>query len=173
VDGLDVYVGQVLVDVPYRDEWFGTERTLQFYYSQVNPAEDKTNWGIPTDEDVVRMGIAGVESFSDLKDYVLQKINENDEITSFMIIGDAVMEQVVANAAFEKIDQDVILTCEGIYTDYLEKMLARYNEIGEIPVVQKDDCSAYKVLAAMAIAKETGMDMDGFDYEKVLEYFVR
>ena len=171
-DGLDVYVGEVPVSIPYRDEGSGTEWTLRYYYSQINPTEDRTNWVIPTDEDVARMGIPGVMSFSELKDYVLQKLNENDDITAFMMIADAFMEQVAANSAFQKIPEDVIRACEGIYKAYLEKMLLRYNEIGEIPVLQMDGSSAYKVLAAMAIAKETGMDMDTFDYEKVLRYLI-
>jgi hypothetical protein len=172
VDGLDVYVGEMLVSIPYSDEGFGTEQTLQYYYSQMNPSVDRTDWEIPADEDVARMGIPGIMSFSDLKDYVVQKINENDEITSFMLIGDAIMEQVVADSSFKKIPEDVIWTCEDIYTNYLQGMSAQYNEIGDIPVMQKGKNCAYKILAAMAIAEETGIGMDVFDYEKVLKYLV-
>jgi len=172
VDGLDLYVGEVSVNIPYRDEGFGTEWTLQYYYSQTNPTEDKAGWVIPTDEAVTKMGIPGISSFRELKDYVLQKVNENDEITSFMLIGDAVMEQIVAGSTFEKLPENAALAWEGIYTDYLEKMLARCNKIGVLPSVQKGEDSARKVLAAMAIAQETGMGTDSFDYEEILKYLI-
>ncbi len=171
-DGLDLYVGDVVVDVPYRDEGFGTDWTLQFYYSQVNPSEEEANRVIPADEEVAQLGIPGVTSYFELKDYVVDKVNKNDEITSFILIGDAIMEQVVANSRFDEIPENVLLFCEEIYSDYLEKMLAHYNEIGVIPTMQKDENSARKVLAAMAIAKEVGIGTDAFDYEEVLKYLV-
>ncbi len=171
-DGLDLLVGEVSVSLPYRDESFGTEWTLRYYYSLADPDEDKANWVIPADDDVARLGIPEIHSFSELKDYVLQKVNENDEITSFMLIGDAFMDQVIANSSFKEIPDDVTLACEVVYTDYLEAMLARYNDIGEIPVMPNGGNSAYKVLAAMAIAKENGINMDAFDYEEVMSSLV-
>ena len=171
-DGLDLLVGEVSVSLPYRDESFGTEWTLRYYYSLTDPDEDKASWVIPADDDVARLGIPEIHSFSELKDYVLQKVNDNDEITSFVLIGDAFMDQVIANSSFKEIPDGVTMACEVVYTDYLESMLACYNDIGEIPAIPNGGNSAYKVLAAMAIAKENGIGMDAFDYEEVLSSLV-
>jgi len=171
-DGLSMIVGDMFVDVPYRDETSVTEWTLKYYYSQVNPEEDKVNWAIPEDEAVAKLAIDGVNSFRDLKDYVGQKLNENDEIITFMYIGDALMEQIAAKSTYKQIPEEVIFACEDIFTVYLEDMLARFHKIGETPDLQRDENSAHKVLAAMAIAQEAGICADRFDYEEVLKAFV-
>ena len=171
IAGLDVSVGGKFVGIPYRDEESATQWTLEYYYSQKNQGEDSAEWEIPTDEEVAEMGIVGVSAFYELKNYVGSKLIENDDITSFMMIGDAVMEQIVKNSTYEEIPKEVSIHCESIYTDYLERMKSRYNEIGEIPVMQEDDDAVRKVLAAMAIAQDVGFDMEEFDYEEILKIF--
>lgn len=172
VCGLDVYVNERYVDIPYRDEGSGTELTIQYYYAQVNPDEPKANWVNPSDEEIAEMGIPDVLTWNDLKNYVLDKVNENDEITSFMRVGDAVMEEIIESSTYEEIPEEVISNCESIYEDYLEEMKTHYNEIGEIPVMEEGENSARKVLAAMAIAEEAGFDKDEFSYEEILKYLL-
>ncbi len=170
--GLEVYVGDRYVDIPYRDEECGSELTLQYYYTQVNPDEPKANWVDPSDEEIAGMGIPEVSTWNDLKNYVCDKVNENDEITIFMRVGDAIMEEIVEESVYEEIPEEVTIRCESIYAAYLEEMDSRYNEMKDVSFMQEDENSTKKVLAAMAIAQEAGIDKDGFDYEEVLKYLM-
>ena len=163
-DGMDAYVDGRMAAVPYCDETSATELTIQYYNLQVNPGTPKENWTKPSDEDIVKMGIPEVSTWNDLKNYVSDMINKNDEITSFMNVGDVVMEEIVENSTYEEIPEEVISSCESIYADYLEEMKAYYNESTEIPVMEADENSVRKVLAAMAIAEDAGFDTDEFSY---------
>ena len=171
-EGYGVYVGEVYIDIAYRDEESMNERTLQYYYSKVSPEADKTSEEYPTDEEVAKLGLPEITSFYDLQEYVCKKVFENDDVVYFTNTGDALMEQVVANSTYEDIPEDVMTDCEAIYNDYLAEMTARYTEIDGDAFLPKNENGAYKVLAAMAIAKDAGIDKDGFDYEEVLKYLI-
>lgn len=171
-DFIDVYVGDVLVSLPYSDETYMTECTLLYYYSQMSPETAEENWVDPTDDEVAQMGHPEVTTFRELKNYVSGKVNENAEIVSFMRIGDALMAQVAEASVYKEIPEAVIEDCESIYSDYLSEMKARYNEIGEsFPAVETEN-RVRKVLAAMAIAQDAGLDQEEFNYREVLEYLI-
>lgn len=167
---ISIYVGGVDIDTPYIDENTGTYLTLKYCYSPVDPGFETDDWVYPEDEDIARLGIPGVTCWTELKNYIVGKYNENNDITVFMRMGDEFMEQIVAKSTFKELPGEVIAACDRTYADYLAKMLSRYNEIGDIPQMPGSENDACKVLAAMAIAKETGMDT--FDYEEVLKYLI-
>ncbi len=171
-DFIDVYVGDVLVSLPYSDETYMTECTLRYYYAQMNPEMAEENWVDPTDDEVAQMGLPEITTFRELKNYVSGKVNENAEIVSFMRIGDAFMEQITERSVYKEIPEKVIMDCESIYSDYLSEMEAQYNEIGEsFPKEETENC-VRKVLAAMAIAQENGLGREEFSYSEVLEYLI-
>lgn len=174
-DGLDTYVGDISVDLPYYDETGMTLRTLQYFYSQKGIEVDIMDLDplvYIEDEEIVKLGIPGVTGFWELKDYVIDKVNENEGVISMMLIGDAFMETLVKRSEYEKLPEQVIADCEKIYTDYVSEMEAGCNDIGDMPdeYIEETKNVAQKVLAAMAIAKEEGLDEEGFSYSKVMKY---
>lgn len=174
-DGVGAYVGDISVDLTYRDETYMTSLTLQYFYSQKGIEVDIMDLDPLTyieDEEITKLGIPGVTELRELKDYVIGKVNENDGVIDMMLIGDAFMETLVKRSEYEKLPEQVIADCEKIYTDYVSEMEASCNDIGSMPdmYIKEAENVAQKVLAAMAFAKEEGLDEEGFSYSKVMEY---
>lgn len=174
-DGLDTYVGDISVDLPYYDETGMTLRTLHYFYSQKGIEVDIMDLDPLTyieDEEIAKLGIPGITGFWELKDYVIDKVNENGGVISMMLIGDAFMETLVKRSEYEKLPEQVITDCEKIYNDYAGEMEASCNDIGDMPdeYIEEVENVAQKVLAAMAFAKEEGLDEEGFSYSKVMKY---
>ncbi len=174
-DGLDTYVGDISVDLPYYDETGMTLRTLLYFYSQMNIEVDIMDLdplAYIEDEEIVKLGIPGVTGFWELNDYVIDKVNENDGVISMMLIADAFMETLVKRSEYEKLPEQVIADCEKIYNDYESEMQASCNDIGSMPYMYIEEAENVdqKVVAAMAFSKEKGLDEDGFSYSKVMVY---
>lgn len=175
-DGLDTYVGDIIVDLPYWDETGMTLRTLWYYYSQKGMEVDIRELDPMTyieDEEIAKLGIPGVTEFRELKDYVAEKVNENAGIQSIMSVGDAYMETLVRRSEYKSLPEQVVKDCEKIYSDYVSEMLAGCNDIGVMPYMEETENVAQKVLAAMAFAEEEGLDEEEFSYAKVMEYIYR
>lgn len=174
-DAIDAYVGDVYVYLPYYDETYMTERTIFYYYTLMNievDFEDIDSFGYIDDEEIAKLEIPGITGFRELKDFVVDKVNENGGIISMMIVGDAYMDILVKRSEYKNIPKQVIGDCEKIYSDYLSEMDARCNDIGLMPDVYIGEAEnvAEKILAAMAFAKENGLDEEGFSYAKVMKY---
>ncbi len=176
-DGLDTYVGDISVDLPYYDEMYMTLRTLQYFYSQKGIEVDIMDLDPLTyieDGEIAKLEIPGITKFGELRDYVIDKVNENEGVISMMLIGDAFMETLVKRSEYEKFPEKVIVDCEKIYNDYESEMHASCNDIGSTPdmYIEEAENVVQKVLAAMAFAKEEGLDEEKFSYSKVMEYIL-
>lgn len=125
------------------------------------------------DEEVARLNLPGITTFLELKNHVCSIVNANDGLIELMKVGDAYMNQVVAKSDYNEIPEQVIMDCEKIYNDYLSEMRAEYNDFVEFPPMEEPENPVQKVLAAMAIAHENGIDRDGFQYREVLEYVLK
>ena len=174
-DEVVAYVGDVDVDLPYYDETYLTELTIFYYYTLMNievDFYDIDSFEYIEDEEIAKLGIPGITGFRELKNFVVDKVFENGGIISMMIVGDAYMGILVNRSEYKNIPKQVIKECEKLYSDYLSEMDASCNDIGLMPDVYIGEAEnvTEKVLAAMAFAKEKGLDDEGFSYAKVMKY---
>ena len=174
-DEVVAYVGDVDVYLPYYDETYMTELTIFYYYTLMNievDFEDIDAFGYIDDEEIAKLEIPGITGFRELKNFVVDKVFENGGIISMMIVGDAYMDILAKRSEYKNIPKQVIEECEKLYSDYLSEMDASCNDIGLMPDVYIGEAEnvTEKVLAAMAFAKEKGLDDEGFSYAKVMKY---
>lgn len=82
-------------------------------------------------ERVSEIGIEGVTTVEELKQYVKKSMDDQAESEFLMTAGDAVIKQVVANSEFAELPEALLEENKTTYKNYLESMAAMYGMDGE------------------------------------------